>query len=179
MQAIQWNKTSAEGRVKALARPPQSQDRATADKVEAILRAVRERGDDALRDYSKQFDKVELKELRVPETEIREALEAIDPELRAAMEQAKSNIEKFHEAESSERRRDRNHARRELRIALARDRDCRFLCSWRLGSLIFFGLHAGHPCPHRRMFAHDPLYAAAKRRPCSRGYPRRRPALRH
>ena len=38
--------------------------------VDAVLAAVRERGDDALRDYTRRFDGAELQELQVSQAEL-------------------------------------------------------------------------------------------------------------
>ncbi|MEQ9468551.1 MAG: histidinol dehydrogenase [Ekhidna sp.] len=63
------------------------------EKVEAIFKEIRERGDVALLEYSKQFDKKNLKSLQV---DLRNIEFSIDPELADAIHLAKSNIEKFH-----------------------------------------------------------------------------------
>lgn len=63
---------------------------------------VREKGDTALLKYTRQFDGVELKKLRVDEEEIASAIERTSPEVKAAFEMAKINIEKFHNAQASE-----------------------------------------------------------------------------
>lgn len=67
--------------------------------VQGVMNAVRERGDEALRGYEAQFDKVELGDLRVGEAEFAEA-EALVPEsLKAAIRKAHGNIVRFHEAQ--------------------------------------------------------------------------------
>ena len=66
------------------------------DTVSEILRAVRDGGDDALRDYARRFDKAELTEIEVPARDLDAALETIDPALRRVMEQAAENIRTFH-----------------------------------------------------------------------------------
>lgn len=99
MKTIDWTTASEAARKQALARPPQSADKEIAAKVANIARSVRERGDDALREFSLKFDKAELKQLRVAQAEISKAASSLDPKLYAAIEQAKSNIEAFHEAE--------------------------------------------------------------------------------
>lgn len=65
--------------------------------VKAILAAVRERGDEALRDYTERFDRVRLQDFRVSEAEFAEASEAVTPEVRAALIEAAANIRDFHE----------------------------------------------------------------------------------
>lgn len=64
--------------------------------VQAILAAVKERGDAAVKELTRKFDDVELDELRVPEGEIEAALASITPLLREALEAARDNILSFH-----------------------------------------------------------------------------------
>ncbi len=65
-------------------------------KVAEIIAEVRARGDAALRELTKRFDGVEVKELRVSEEEIEEAKERVDSELMEALELARENIADFH-----------------------------------------------------------------------------------
>ncbi len=65
--------------------------------VRAIVDDVRARGDGALREYTLRFDGVGIEELRVPAEEIAAALETVDPELLAALSEAASVIEAFHQ----------------------------------------------------------------------------------
>ncbi len=57
-----------------------------AEQVAPVLADVRDRGAAALRDLSERFDGVRPERLRVPETALADALEAIDPTVRAALE---------------------------------------------------------------------------------------------
>jgi histidinol dehydrogenase len=66
--------------------------------VRAIVHDVRERGDDALRDMAARFDGVTLGALEVPRERWDAALDALAPELRAALERAARNIATAHEA---------------------------------------------------------------------------------
>ena len=65
--------------------------------VDGIIAAVRQRGDEALRDYTARFDGVELKDLQVSEVEIEAAWEAVDGEFRTTLQMAADNIRRFHE----------------------------------------------------------------------------------
>ena len=65
--------------------------------VSEIIANVRERGDAALFEYCKKFDKAELTTLQVSETEIDEALAQTAPELIEIMKKAAANIRRFHE----------------------------------------------------------------------------------
>lgn len=71
-------------------------DKLTKD-VAAILAAVKENGDQALREYTAKFDGVNIDDFAVAESEIEEAINAMDKEFIAVLEQAKANIYKFHE----------------------------------------------------------------------------------
>ena len=64
-----------------------------------LIEDVRLRGDAALRDQARRFDRVENLVLEVPRQYWRDALNALDPELRGALEQAAANIETFHRAQ--------------------------------------------------------------------------------
>ena len=81
-----------------------SDERAVEPCVRDILEAVRETGDDALLAFTKRFDGVTLArdDLRVSEWEIREAADAVDPPVKAAIEAAKVRIEAFHRHEMRE-----------------------------------------------------------------------------
>jgi len=65
-------------------------------KVRKILENVKEKGDKAVRKYSKEFDGIKLKKLQVSDKEIKEADKLVADELKQAIRTAKSNIEKFH-----------------------------------------------------------------------------------
>ncbi|MHB1973136.1 MAG: histidinol dehydrogenase [Acidimicrobiales bacterium] len=64
--------------------------------VRAILREVRERGDDALRELTARFDGVELGEIRVAPPELEAALGRIPTALRLALTEARDAIDAFH-----------------------------------------------------------------------------------
>lgn len=63
-----------------------------------ILEAVRQRGDEAIRALARSIDRLDLDRLEVPHDHWTQALEALDPSLRAAMERAARNIRTVHEA---------------------------------------------------------------------------------
>lgn len=68
--------------------------------VANILKDVKEHGDEALKHCARHFDKVELEEFLVTETEFAEAAAQISKELKDAIAVAKANIEKFHAAQA-------------------------------------------------------------------------------
>ena len=53
--------------------------------VSDILADVKESGDEALKNYTKKFDNVELGDLKVSNVEIEEAYQNIDPNLLEAL----------------------------------------------------------------------------------------------
>ena len=65
---------------------------------EAIIDVVRREGDTALISLAREYDHVRLKSLEVPRDVWRDALRALDPGVRAAMERAASNIRAVHAA---------------------------------------------------------------------------------
>ncbi|MBV8252847.1 MAG: histidinol dehydrogenase [Chitinophaga sp.] len=71
-------------------------------KVEAILQDVKANGDHAIRKYAELFDKVQLSDLEVPAAALEAAEAALDPALKAAINQAAKNITTFHKAQQSE-----------------------------------------------------------------------------
>lgn len=70
--------------------------------VRSIIEDVKVRGDQALRDYSAKFDKVELDSLEVGHDLIAKAFEEVDRDVLIALENAKSNIESYHRQQLEE-----------------------------------------------------------------------------
>ena len=70
--------------------------------VDEVLREIRLRGDEAVREYELRFDKVELADLLVNMAEWDEAETLVPSELREALELAHRNIHTFHEAQRFE-----------------------------------------------------------------------------
>ena len=62
-----------------------------------IVANVREKGDEALRDYTSRFDGVDVESFRVPDEAIEAAAAKCEPELAAALEHAAAQIREFHE----------------------------------------------------------------------------------
>jgi len=66
--------------------------------VATILAEVRVRGDAALRDLARRFDRVSLESLEVPRLTVRAALDRMPPALRRAMERSARNVARVHSA---------------------------------------------------------------------------------
>lgn len=69
------------------------------DTVTRLITDVRVRGDAALRDHAKRFDRVENLVIEVPREQWRCAREQLDADVRAGLEQAAANIAAFHRAQ--------------------------------------------------------------------------------
>ncbi len=65
-------------------------------RVAEIIRDVRERGDTALFEYCRWYDRAELESLEVSEQEIADALAAVPADFIRVLERARDNIEAFH-----------------------------------------------------------------------------------
>ncbi|NQT59115.1 MAG: histidinol dehydrogenase [Bacteroidetes bacterium] len=85
--------------VQDIIRRPQKQQAELEDTVRQIITAVRTRGDSALIEYAKTFDRAQLKNLAVTRDEIEKAAQQIKPELRMAIKHAAKNIRNFHTAQ--------------------------------------------------------------------------------
>ncbi|HAF76304.1 MAG TPA: histidinol dehydrogenase [Maribacter sp.] len=71
--------------------------------VNGIFEEVRSNGDDTIKKYTEQFDKVVLENMLVSKTEIEEAQKLVSDDLKEAIKLAKANIEVFHKAQKTER----------------------------------------------------------------------------
>ena len=67
--------------------------------VSSVLSDVRQRGDEAVKDYEERFDHVRLQSLAVSSEEMAEAEALVSEELKEAIRLAHHNIQAFHEAQ--------------------------------------------------------------------------------
>ena len=65
--------------------------------VEAILADIEQRGDAAVREYTKRFDGVDLDSFLVSPEEIDHAVDIVGPDFMAILEEATANIRAYHE----------------------------------------------------------------------------------
>lgn len=72
--------------------------------VENILREVKTRGDEAVREFTIKFDNVSLSSLAVMQKEIEQASKRIPQDVQSAFRKAKRNIEKFHKSQLPKRK---------------------------------------------------------------------------
>ncbi len=96
---LRWSELDTYARIEALRRPTQETATQVRDGVAAIIADVRERGDTALLDYTRRFDRVELSDiaaLEVTEEEFDAAEATLDPALKSAIIDAAARIDLFH-----------------------------------------------------------------------------------
>src|SRR4030095_13162999 len=70
--------------------------------VKNILDEVKANGDEAVRKFTLQFDKIDISELQVNDAEIEAAGTSLSADLKQAIVTAKNNIEKFHRSQLTE-----------------------------------------------------------------------------
>ena len=64
--------------------------------VSSIIKDVQEKGDEALREYTKKLDGADISEIEVSKEEIKAAADSMDSEFMRVLEKAASNIRKYH-----------------------------------------------------------------------------------
>ncbi|CVK15232.1 histidinol dehydrogenase [Apibacter mensalis] len=79
-----------------LIKRPENEKVSLHETIKDVFLGVKNEGDTALKKYTLEFDKVALTNLHVSEQELTEAEALVSTELKQAILQAKSNIEKFH-----------------------------------------------------------------------------------
>ena len=67
--------------------------------VRKVMAAVQQRGDAAVKKYTREFDGVTLRKLEVTEKEINQAVKGLDADLKASIQIAAANIRRFHEVQ--------------------------------------------------------------------------------
>jgi histidinol dehydrogenase len=89
-----------DGVVRALDRPPASVDPAIRQSVTDIVSAVRDKGDEAVLEFTERFDRVALRadQLRVTADELDAAERAIGADTLASLRYAADRIARFHES---------------------------------------------------------------------------------
>jgi histidinol dehydrogenase len=94
-----WSKLDATGRQALLARPVGTDPAELRAAVTGVIRDVRERGDDALAEYTLRYDGVALDSFAVSEAEFAAAQAALAPAQHRAIGQAIDAVSRFHEAQ--------------------------------------------------------------------------------
>ncbi|MFZ7233476.1 histidinol dehydrogenase [Avibacterium avium] len=99
MQTLIWKNLTQQEKQQALMRPAISATQSIKDAVNAIREKVQGEGDKALFELGEKFDKVKLDSLVISQAEIQAAAARLPDELKTAIQNAKTNIERFHQAQ--------------------------------------------------------------------------------
>lgn len=99
MRTVVWQSLSEEQQDAILERPAIAEGANITAAVADVIAKVRTQGDAALLELTEKFDRVKLESIRVPSKEINAASERLSAEMKQALEQAYSNIAKFHKAQ--------------------------------------------------------------------------------
>ena len=99
MKTFIWTDMDEKARKDALSRPKGLSDPALIVAVRDIMDTVNSGGDKAILDYTAKFDGVNLDNLRVPEEDLQAAWKALPDDAKNAINTARKNIKKFHQAQ--------------------------------------------------------------------------------
>ncbi len=99
MQTLIWNNLTETEKQTALSRPAQLVGESVTQAVEKIKQNVKTNGDKALFELAEQFDRIKLDSLVISAEQIAQAASRIPDELKQAIQNAKRNIERFHNAQ--------------------------------------------------------------------------------
>ncbi|EGR0921681.1 histidinol dehydrogenase [Vibrio parahaemolyticus] len=99
MRTVVWQSLSEEQQDAILERPAIAEGANITAAVADVIAKVRTQGDAALLELTEKFDRVKPESIRVPSKKINAASERLSAEMKQALEQAYSNIAKFHKAQ--------------------------------------------------------------------------------
>ncbi|EKO3719572.1 histidinol dehydrogenase [Vibrio metschnikovii] len=102
MRTVVWPSLSETQQESVLERPAISAGANITATVQDLISQVRREGDEALLALTEKFDRVKPDTLRVSQAEIDAASERLSAEMKQALQQAYSNIAKFHKAQKSQ-----------------------------------------------------------------------------
>src|SRR6185437_12521524 len=96
MKLVDWNKLTENEKIKVLQRSDISNDVVLHSTVAEIIQSVRDKGDSALFEYAKKFDKADLASLKVSPEEFEAAATRLNEQEKQAIISAAENIKYFH-----------------------------------------------------------------------------------
>ena len=98
---MEWIDAASEGLtlrdIRRITKRDQAESEDIRKAVEAILADIEQRGDAAVREYTKRFDGVDLDSFLVSPEEIDDAVDIVGPDFMAILEEAAANIRAYHE----------------------------------------------------------------------------------
>ncbi|MGR5093090.1 histidinol dehydrogenase [Vibrio maritimus] len=102
MRTVVWQHLSQSQQESVLERPAITEGANITAAVTEVINQVRSEGDKALLDLTEKFDRVRPESIRVSADEIEAASARLSDNMKQALEQAYSNIAKFHKAQRPE-----------------------------------------------------------------------------
>lgn len=99
MKLSYWQQCSEQEQTALLTRPAMTASDSISQSVADILDQVKRYGDEALKALSNKFDKVQINQIKLSNSEIKMAIDRVNPDLKQAMQLAVGNIKKFHQAQ--------------------------------------------------------------------------------
>ncbi|GLT19330.1 histidinol dehydrogenase [Vibrio zhanjiangensis] len=99
MKTVVWESLSECQKSAILKRPAMRDGETIAASVSEVIGMVKSQGDAALLALTEQFDGIRPDAIKVSDQEIEQASQRLSPEMKTALEQAYSNISKFHTAQ--------------------------------------------------------------------------------
>lgn len=99
MRTVVWQSLSETQQDAVLERPAIAEGANITAAVSQVIAQVRQQGDAAIRELTEKFDRVTPSSIRVSQQEIDDASARLTDNMKQALEQAYSNIAKFHKAQ--------------------------------------------------------------------------------
>ncbi|EGU32260.1 histidinol dehydrogenase [Vibrio ichthyoenteri ATCC 700023] len=99
MRTVVWQSLSETQQDAVLERPAIAEGANITAAVSQVIAQVRQQGDAAVRELTEKFDRVSPNSIRVSQQEIDDASGRLSEKMKQALEQAYSNIAKFHKAQ--------------------------------------------------------------------------------
>ncbi|TEW55389.1 histidinol dehydrogenase [Psychromonas sp. RZ22] len=102
MQTVNWEQLTSEQQVQLLARPAMADSSGLSTTVADIISNIRQRGDQALVEYTKRFDKLPTDNFTLTQTDIDNATARLSSEIKDAIKTAYEHVVTFHEAQKQD-----------------------------------------------------------------------------
>ncbi|SHF32739.1 histidinol dehydrogenase [Vibrio gazogenes] len=99
MRTVVWQSLNKDQQASILERPAIIEGANVTAAVAGVIEQVRQNGDQALRELTEKFDRVRPENIRVSAEEIQAASARLSDEMKQALDQAYTNIAKFHKAQ--------------------------------------------------------------------------------
>ncbi|MAE74052.1 MAG: histidinol dehydrogenase, partial [Bdellovibrionaceae bacterium] len=97
-----WSNLNLVTQQQLLERPKLQESAQQLEQVQAIFEKVDSKGDQALREYTQNWDGVQIADLKVPVEDLKAAFMSLDDPFKSALAVAKHNIETFHRAQTTD-----------------------------------------------------------------------------